>query len=134
MPRHLQTTAVAGLMLASLLAAGCSNRESAAARAPVSTGTGTAVVGADGVQQIVVTGDEQFRFVPSNIRAMAGPLRIVLTNSGGTPHNLRIDGHETGLVGGGEKSQITVTLAPGRHEFICTIHTRLHMMGVVIVS
>ncbi len=128
--------AVAAMLAVGLSAAGCSNnRESAAARAPRDTGTGTATVASDGMQQIVVDGTEQFRFLPSTIKAKAGPLRIVLTNSGTTPHNLQVDGGTiTGLVGSSEKSQITVNLTPGRHDIVCTLHTRLHMMGTIVVS
>jgi len=139
MPRPLSsrlTTVVAGLLVASAALAGCgNNRESAAARAPRDTGTGTAIVAADGVQEIVVTGNQQFRFVPSTIRAKAGRLRIILVNSGTTPHNLQVD--QTGgtnLVGAGERSPTTVTLNPGTHQYVCTLHTRLHMMGTIIVS
>lgn len=126
---------VAGLLAVTVLGSGCANnRESAAARASRNTGTATAVAGSDGVQQVVVNGNEQFRFVPSTIDAQPGRLRIILTSSGGTPHNLRVADRETGLVGAGEKAQITVTLAPGRHLFVCTLHTRLHMMGTIVVS
>ena len=118
----------------------CSNREPRQARAP-QTGTATAKVAADGVQEITVVGNQQFRFVPSTVRAKPGPLRIVLTTSGGTPHDLLLErvaadgsGPNTGLVGAGERRQITVDLKPGRYPFICTLHTRLHMVGTVVVS
>ncbi len=119
-----------------LMAVGCSNRENAQARAPRDTGSGTARVAADGVQEIAITGTEQFRFVPSTIRAKAGVLRLILTNSGTTPHDLQVEGRSqsTGLVGAGETGRITVSLSPGRYQFICTLHTRLHMMGTIVVS
>lgn len=136
MPRRALLAALTGVLAGALLAAGCgNNRESAQARASRDTGTATAVLGSDGVQQVQVTGNEQFRFIPSTIAAKPGRLRIVLSNSGGTPHDLRVDGTaQTGLVGAGEHQQVTVTLAPGRHSFVCTLHTRLHMMGTIVVS
>jgi plastocyanin len=120
--------------IAVLLTAGCSNRESAQARAPRDTGTGTAVVAADGVQEITVKGSEQLRFTPSTIKARPGPLRIVLVNTGTTPHDLEVAGQSTGLVRGGEQGRITVTLSAGRHPFACTLHTRVHMTGTIVVS
>ncbi len=119
-----------------LTVTGCSNRENAQARAPRNTGTGTAHVAADGVQEMAITGTEQFRFVPSTIHAKPGQLRLLLTNSGTTPHDLQVEGQSqsTGLVGAGETARITVDLLPGRYTFICTLHTRLHMMGTIVVS
>ncbi len=136
MPRRRYVAAVAVFLAAAPV--GCSNRDSAAARAPRETGTVSARPGSDGTQQVVIAGNEQFRFVPSTIRAKAGRLRIVLTNSGTTPHNLQVDGAGqagfTGLVGAGERAQVTVSLTPGRHRFVCTLHTRLHMVGTIVVS
>lgn len=128
---------IAVLALLALLAGGCANnRESAQARAPRDTGTATARIAADGIQEIAIIGTEQFRFVPSTVRAKAGRLRILMTNSGTTPHDLQVVGRPatTGLIGGGEKGRITVTLQPGRYTFVCTLHTRLHMMGTIVVS
>lgn len=135
MPRRTVAALLAAVAAVQFVSGCSNNRESAPARASRNTGTATATVAADGVQQVVVTGNEQFRFVPSTIDAKAGKLRIVLTNSGGTPHDLKVTGAgQTGLVGAGEKDQITVTLRPGRHGFVCTLHTRLHMMGTIVVS
>lgn len=128
---------IAALAVLTLLAGGCANnRESAQARAPRDTGTATARIASDGVQEAAIVGTEQFRFVPSTVRAKAGRLRLLLTNSGTTPHDLQVEGltATTGLVGGGEKGRITVTLKPGRYTFVCTLHTRLHMMGTIVVA
>ncbi|MDQ6874311.1 MAG: cupredoxin domain-containing protein [Actinomycetota bacterium] len=128
---------IAVVAVVTMLAGGCANnRESAQARAPRDTGTATARIGPDGVQEVAIVGTEQFRFVPSTVRAKAGKLRILLTNSGTTPHDLQIEGlpATTGLIGGGEKGRITVTLKPGSYSFVCTLHTRLHMMGTIVVS
>lgn len=122
--------------LSGVLPACSNNRESAQARAPVHTETATATVGPDGVQEVTVTGNERFRFVPSTIKAHPGALRIVLMNSGTTPHDLAVEGtgQGTGLVAGGERAQITVNLKPGRYRFVCTLHIRLHMMGTIIIA
>jgi len=124
------------LALALLAATGCSNRESAQARAPRDTGSGTAAAAADGVQEIMVSGSEQLRFTPSTIEAHAGVLRIILVNTGTTPHDLQLTGtgQSTGLIRGGEQGRITVTLTHGRYPFECTLHTRVHMAGTIIVS
>ena len=122
------------LAMTLLAVAGCTNRESAQARAPRDTGTGTAVVAGDGVQEITISGSEQLRFTPSTVKAHSGALRIIVVNTGTTPHDLKLTGQSTGLIRGGEQGMITVTLAPGRYPFECTLHTRVHMTGTIVVS
>ncbi len=131
----VRLTALA-LALSLVTAAGCSNRESAQARAPRDTGTAAATVLADGVQQITVRGSEQLRFTPSTVKAHPGRLRIILVNIGTTPHDLKVSvaGQSTGLVRGGERGSVTVTLVTGRYGFVCTLHTRVHMTGTIVVS
>jgi plastocyanin len=134
---RMSAVAVALAMLPVMaLPAGCSNRESPLARAPQDTGTGTAAKAADGVQEITIKGSEQLRFTPSTVKARPGLLRIILVNTGTTPHDLEVPGtgQTTGLIRGGEEGRITVTLAAGRHPFECTLHTRVHMTGTIVVS
>jgi len=121
-------------VLALLAATGCTNRESAQARAPRDTGTRTALVAADGVQEMTVSGSEQLRFTPSTVKARAGVLRIIVKNTGTTPHDLKLGDQSTGLIRRGEQATITVTLTPGRYPFECTLHIRVHMSGTVVVS
>ncbi len=140
MARRISLLSTAFLAIVALLAgASCTNRESRQARAPQETATASATVAADGVQEITVVGNQQFRFVPSTVRAKPGPLRIILTTPSGTPHDLLVEGisdagASTGLVAAGEKRRITVDLQPGRYRFVCTLHTRLHMVGTIVVS
>ncbi len=130
--------AAAVLAMTLVATAGCTNRESAQARAPRDTGTGTAVAAADGVQEITISGSEQLRFTPSTVKAHPGVLRIIVVNTGTTPHDLKLAGEggdkSTGLIRGGERGVLTVTLAPGRYPFECTLHTRVHMTGTIVVS
>ncbi|MEP6695820.1 MAG: cupredoxin domain-containing protein [Pseudonocardiales bacterium] len=126
------------LAAALVLVGGCSNRESAQARAPRDTGTAMTVVAADGVQEITVSGSEQLRFTPSRVRAHPGVLRIILVNTGTTPHDLEVlgpgAGQTTGLIPGGGQGRVTVTLTPGVHTFECTLHVRVHMTGTIVVA
>lgn len=131
-------TRLAAIAVTALLvcAGGCTNRESAQARAPHDTGTATAAVGADGVQEVTVKGSEQLRFTPSTVKARPGRLRIILVNTGVTPHDLQVTGTgaSTGLIRGGERGLVTTTLRAGRYPFVCTLHTRVHMTGTIVVS
>lgn len=101
------------------------------------TSTGTAQAGADGVQTITVTGDAQFRFHPSTIKAKPGKLKITLKTEGGTPHDLEVEATKanTGVVSGGEQKSVTVELdKPGTYKFVCTLHESSGMTGQIVVS
>jgi plastocyanin len=127
---------VVALLLALAGAVGCS-RSSNRARTPQDTTPATASAGPDGVQHITVVGTEQFRFRPALIHAHPGRLTITLRTQGSTPHDLQLaaGGASTGPVTAGQPRSVTVTLPrPGTYGFICTFHTRLDMVGKIVVS
>jgi plastocyanin len=112
-------------------------------RAPHS-GTGTASAG-NGVQQITITTgktDSDYRFHPSTIVVHPGKVRVVLVNQGhpgaGAPHDWSLTGHPNAfvpLVAAGNKAQTTFTApAPGRYQFVCTIHIRQGQTGTLVVK
>jgi hypothetical protein len=61
----------------------------------------------------------------------------LLTNDGGIPHNLRIDGMQTPNVAPGGSAKLTVTFTkPGRYPYLCTLpgHAEAGMKGVLVVK
>jgi plastocyanin len=85
---------------------------------------------------------KEYSFDPSTI-VMRGPgmLRVTLVNDGSLAHNLRLmkDGDELGgtpSFPGGESRSARLRVAPGTHEFICTVgdHAELGMKGTLEVE
>jgi plastocyanin len=129
--------AVAALLLAT---AGCQS-EPAVNREP-HPGTGTASSGAGGVQQITLKTGRDYRFHPSTIVVHPGRVRVVLVNVGksaaGAPHDWSLLGFAEAFVpltGAGQTSSATFTApAPGRYEFVCTIHRKQGQTGTLVVK
>lgn len=129
--------AAAALVLVGLLVPACSNSESAVQKEP-HTGSATAST-VSGVQQVLVTTGDDYRFHPSRITAAPGPLRVILENKGkGAPHNLSVDNVANAFVPltrAGTTSQSTFTLStPGTYRFVCTIHTAQGQIGTLVVK
>ncbi len=129
----------ASLVVALLLLAACSNRESPINKRP-HTGTGTASAVA-GVQQITVTAGLDYRFHPSTLVVHQGLVRIVLVNTekpgSGPPHDVvfsGLPGADVPLAAAGEVHSVTFTApAPGTYNFVCSIHARQNQTGKLIV-
>jgi plastocyanin len=107
------------------------------------TGTATASSTA-GVQTVTVhsgLNSADFRFHPSTIVVHPGKVRLVLVNDGrkgaGAPHNWSLSGlpgAATALISAGQQGEVSFTApAPGRYQFVCTIHTRQGQTGTLIV-
>jgi plastocyanin len=125
-----------------LAAAACGGSASTGATAPkqAAVPSADASMSADGVQQITIDTTDTFRFLPANIRAHVGKLRIVLTNHGSYPHNISFPTlHATSATVTGNPGQqqttFTVTLDhAGSYDFVCTFHSSAGMKGQVTVS
>jgi plastocyanin len=132
--------AAIGFVLLGLLAlvgmAGCSNTKASVDRGPQSGATSASVV--DGVQQVTVYVDDHYRFTPDIITVHPGAVRITLVHRGtGAPHDLQVvdfPGDFVPLVQPGGTTSATFTApAPGRYEFVCTIHEALGQTGTLVV-
>lgn len=129
----------ASVLVAVVLLAGCSNRQSPINKRP-HTGTGTASAVA-GVQQITVTTGLDYRFHPSTLVVHPGRVRIVLVNTSkpgaGPPHDVVFRGLPAGdvpLAEAGQARSVTFTApAPGTYNFVCSIHARQGQTGQLIV-
>ena len=132
--RVMIRSAVAIALLAGVV--GCTNQRASINRVPQS-GAATASVVA-GVQQITVTADDHYRFTPDTITVHPGQVRIILINKGtGAPHNLLVTGFPADFVplaNAGQTTTATFTApAPGRYQFLCTIHVAQGQTGTLVV-
>ena len=132
-PAH-RTLAAAGALIA--VAAGCSNTKGAATREPYSGAVTAAVV--DGVQQVTLTVGPSFRFDPSTITVHPGRVKITLHHTGtGSPHDWQLSvvpGAYIPELGDNQTQSVSFTApAPGKYQFVCTIHLRQGQTGTLIV-
>lgn len=122
-------------LMASTLLAGCQTR-SAIERGP-HTGSTTASVSA-GVQEVVITTDDDYRFAPSTITVHPGKVRITLKHVGaGAPHDWSLVDFPADYVplaaAGETKSVEFLAPAPGTYKFVCTIHVPQGQTGTLVV-
>jgi plastocyanin len=93
----------------------------------------------DGVQSIVLTTDEKYRFTPSTITVHPGKVKITLEHlgTGGAPHDWQLQGLPAAYVplteAGQTKSVEFTAPAPGRYTFVCTIHVTQGQTGTLVV-
>lgn len=126
----------AGALVGGLLLAGCQS-QSAINREPQSGAT-TASATASGVQDVLITTDQHYRFTPSTITVHPGKVRITLKHIGtGAPHNWSLQGFPSDfvpLVTPGHQASTEFTApAPGTYTFVCTIHVAQGQTGTLIV-
>jgi plastocyanin len=120
--------AVIGSTLAAALAAAALAGMAAGAKAPA-------------VRSLTASGTN-LAFSKAALKAPKGPVKLVLTNTSGTfRHNIAVRRNGVVLkkgmvVGKGGVSRITVTLAPGRYTYLCTVgkHAKNGMTGTLTVT
>jgi plastocyanin len=115
----------------------CSNHESAVNRRPQS-GSATASP-ANGIQQITIDAGDDYRFHPSTVVVFPGKVQVVLKHTGtGAPHDWQLPQFPADFVPitpAGQTSEATfVAPAPGRYQFVCTIHRAQGQVGTLIVK
>lgn len=141
-PRSATRTAVRVVaaplvVLALLLTLTACQTKSAINREPQS-GSTTASVDA-GVQDVVITTDEKYRFTPATITVHPGKVRITLKHLGtnGAPHDWQLQGFPADyvpLTQPGQTRAIEFTApAPGTYTFVCTIHITQGQTGSLVV-
>jgi plastocyanin len=124
------------LLATSMLITGC-QRQSSLNRNP-HTGSTTASAAAGGMQDVVITTDQSYRFKPSAITVHPGRVRITLKHVGtGAPHDWSLQGFPADYVGlvspGQTKSVEFVAPGPGTYKFVCTIHVPQGQTGTLVV-
>jgi plastocyanin len=115
---------------------GCSNRASYINRTPQSGSTTATPIG--GVQQITLKAGDDYRFTPDTITVHPGKVTITLVNTGaGAPHDFSLTGFPgdaAPLAQAGASSTATFEApAPGRYQFVCTIHVAQGQTGTLVV-
>ena len=121
----------------SVALAGCTNSQSSVNARP-HTGTTTATP-VNGVQKVTVDVGADDRFHPSTIVVHPGRVEIVLKHAAdGAPHNLSIPkpvGVFVPTISSGQQSSSSFTApAPGKYQFVCTLHAKLGMTGTLVVE
>ena len=121
---------------AAVLLAGCQS-QSALNRGP-HTGSTTVSAAQGGVQEVVITTDQSYRFKPSTITVHPGRVRITLKHVGtGAPHDWSLQGFPADYVGlvspGQTRSVEFVAPGPGTYKFVCTIHVPQGQTGSLVV-
>ena len=116
--------------------AGCSNTQSAANREP-HTGSAAATV-VDGVQQVTLTVGPTFRFAPSTITVHRGQVKITLHHlATGAPHDWQLTGFpmaQIPILSDNQSQSVTfMAPAPGKYQFVCSIHLNQGQTGTMIV-
>ncbi len=84
---------------------------------------------------------DEFRFSTSRDVVPAGRLILQVKNIGEDEHDLRVKGPngvaraETGVVEPGDLGRITIRLAQGRYQYVCTVadHAERGMAGTLVV-
>jgi len=134
MPRPLPS-AGALLVAGSVLLTGCQS-QSAINREPHAGST--TVAATSGIQEVVITTDQNYRFSPSTITVHPGKVRITLEHVGtGAPHDWSLQGFPADYVplvsAGQTKSDQFSAPAPGTYKFVCTIHVKQGQTGTLVV-
>ncbi len=119
-----------------LLLSGCQD-QSPINRNPHSGATTASVT--DGVQEVLITTGDNYRFTPSNITVHPGKVRITVEHKGtGAPHNWQLQGfpaaYDVALISGGQRKSVEFEApAPGTYTFVCSIHIKQGQTGTLVV-
>jgi plastocyanin len=127
--------AAAALLAGTLLLAGCQS-QAAVNREPHSGATTASA--SNGVQDVVITVDQRYRFSPSSVTVHPGRVRITLKHTGtGAPHDWSLQGFPADYVSlvspGQTRSVEFVAPSPGTYKFVCTIHVAQGQTGTLVV-
>ena len=121
------------LVTAALLLSACGSEES---------GDGATTAGASASGETIAISASDFAFDPPQIKLdQAGEHTFLLTNDGGAPHALEIEGAgieeaTTDTIGPGETAELTVELQEGEYEMYCPVdgHRDMGMEGTLVVG
>jgi len=135
-PLSARRPPLVGLLAAGLLVLTGCQTQSAINREPHAGSTTVAATG--GVQDVVITTDQNYRFAPSTITVHPGKVRITLKHVGtGAPHDwslLNFPADYVPLVSAGQTKSVEFTApAPGTYKFVCTIHVKQGQTGTLVV-
>lgn len=133
-----------GTIVAVASLTGCSGRAPAATpSATPRPGVGTVTTAPDGVQQITIQTEDDYRFTPDRFTVAPGKVRLTVTNvAKELTHNFRFTPGkgpspitaEIPLLAPGQKETIDFTVTtPGDYGFECSFHVQLGQVGTMTV-
>lgn len=101
--------------------------------------TVTLTPNASGIQEVEVDASDNYRFVPSTIKARPGTIKLTLVNKAQSEtHNLVFKPGgptaEVPYLAPKSSKSITFDVAAGNFPFVCTFHESLGQKGTLIVS
>jgi plastocyanin len=125
------------LAAASVALTACSNSQSPINRTALSGSAAASDVG--GVQQITLKAGDDYRFHPATFTVHPGRVQVILEHTGtGAPHNWELTDFPADFVplaaAGQTKTATFDAPAPGRYQFVCTIHVKQGQVGTMIVT
>ena len=84
---------------------------------------------------VTVTAKE-FKFVLSTKTVKAGTVMFKVKNAGKLPHDFKIGGKKTAMIGAGKTVTLTVKLGKGSKPYLCTVpgHSAAGMKGSLKVT
>jgi plastocyanin len=132
------------LALAGALAA-CGGGSTPAAATPSSVpGVGTVTTAPDGVQQVTIQTQDNYKFAPTGFTVAPGRVRLTVVNAAASyTHSFRFSqgqGPEPiaatiPVLAPGERQTIDFTVQkPGSYRFECSFHTQLGQFGTMTVG
>jgi uncharacterized cupredoxin-like copper-binding protein len=79
---------------------------------------------------------KEFKFVLSKRTVPRGTVVFKLVNRGALPHNFKISGKKSAMIGKGKKGTLRVTLTAGSKPYVCTVpgHALAGMKGKLKVT
>lgn len=125
-----------------LFVAGCGGDDDEdTTTAPTTTEAATGATGEQGggggAAGATSVGMTEYEFDPSDLSVSQGD-SLEVSNDGQLPHNLTVEGEDvaTDDVDPGSSEELTVDLAPGNYDFLCTIgdHAAQGMTGTITVE
>ena len=135
--------AVGALTGCGFLSAGSSGPQPGPAPTSAAPGLGTVHTASDGVQEVTLQTQDDFRFTPDHFTVAPGKVRLTVTNVGKQlTHNFRFTPGkgpapitaEIPLLTAGQKETIEFTVTtPGDYGFECSFHVQLHQVGTMTV-
>lgn len=138
---------VVGMVLGAVVLSGCAPAApSGAAAAPATSGAnlGKVTTAPDGVQEVTIQTEDDYRFTPDHFTVHAGQVRLTVTNVG---HDYSHDflftpgkgpapiPAQIPLLASGQKKTIDFTVTkPGDYPFQCSFHVDLGQVGSMTVT